>query len=474
MILPQVLLKGGERALPAEAVPHLITVLALGTPDNDYPGVAIVAKTCDRASLTRFSQALFDQWLSVGGPSKDAWALTQLANFADDATVWRLAPLIREWPGQSQHKRAVTGLEVLGAIGTEEAMRAVQLIADKVKFKALKEEAGRQISHIAEGLGLSREQLADRLVPDFGLGEEAALVLDYGPRTFTVVFDEQLKPCVTDEAGKLRKALPKPGAKDDPEIAEDAYQRFAALKKELRTVAADQVRRVEDAMASTRDWSVDEFRRFFAEHALTKHLARRLVWLAETDGDRFGFRIAEDGTFGDVEDETVELPETARIRVAHPVHLGSEQTAAWAEVFADYEILQPFDQLNRPVMAFTGDELATGRLKRFEGAKVDVGRVLGMTKRGWNRAVPEDGGMAPGIAHPLPGGGCVTVALDPGIYAGMPGEFPDQTLRDVRLAVYEDYYRSEKDDAGREFPTDVDPVTASEILASLARLTGTA
>jgi hypothetical protein len=472
-VLPQVLLEGGERALPAEAIAHLITVLALGTPEYAYPGVDVVAEACDRASLTRFSRALFDRWLTIGAPAKDSWAFTQLMHFADDATVWDLAPRIREWPGQSQHKRAVAGLEVLGAIGTETALRAIQTIAEKVKFKALKEEAGRQITRIAEDLGLSRDQLADRLVPDFGLGEEAALVLDYGPRTFFVAFDEQLKPFVTDEDGKPRKTLPKPGMKDDPELAEDAYQRFAALKKELRSVAADQVRRIERAMVSGRDWSVDEFRRYFAEHPLTRHLARRLVWLAETDGARCGFRIAEDGSFSDVEDDAIELDATARIRVAHPVHLGAA-TATWAELFADYEILQPFDQLGRPVMAFTGDELATGRLQRFEGAKVDVGRVLGLTQRGWTRAAPEDGGVAPGISYQLPGGGFVVVALDPGIWVGYAGESPEQTIQSARLDRSERYYWPEKDGPAPAVPTDIDPVTASEILASLTRLTGTA
>ncbi|KPC74321.1 hypothetical protein ADL26_11425, partial [Thermoactinomyces vulgaris] len=146
------------------------------------------------------------------------------------------------------HKRAVTGLAVLGAIGTETALRAIQGIADRVKFKGLKEEARRQIDAIAAELGLTRDQLADRLVPDFGLGEAGALVLDYGPRAFTVGFDEQLKPYVTDEDGKPRKTLPKPGAKDDPELAGPAYRRFTELKKELRAVAVDQVRRLEAAM----------------------------------------------------------------------------------------------------------------------------------------------------------------------------------------------------------------------------------
>ncbi|GAA2137552.1 DUF4132 domain-containing protein [Glycomyces algeriensis] len=472
-ILPQVLLKGGERALPAESVVHLLTVLALGTPDYEYRGVDVVAEACDRASLTRFSRAVFDRWLTVGAPSKDSWAFTQLMHFADDATVWDLAPRIREWPGQSQHKRAVTGLEVLGAIGSETALRAIQTIAEKVKFKALKEEAGRQITRIAEGLGLSREQLADRLVPDFGLGEAAALVLDYGPRQFTVAFDEQLKPFVRDGDGKPRKALPKPGAKDDPEIAAESYQRFSALKKELRSVAADQVRRFEAAMVSGRDWSVDEFRRHFVEHPLTGHLTRRLVWLADTGGSRFGFRIAEDGTFSDIEDDTVDLDATARIRLAHPVHLGAE-TAAWAEVLADYEVLQPFEQLGRPVLAFHDDELATGGLKRFEGAKVDVGRVLGLTQRGWNRASPEDGGVAPGIAYPLPGGGSVVVSLDPGIWIGDVGEAPEQTIVSARLERDERYRWTATDTPAREVPQGIDPVIASEVLAALTRLTGAA
>ncbi|MBO3733251.1 DUF4132 domain-containing protein [Glycomyces niveus] len=468
-VLPQVQLKDGEHALPDAAVRRLITVLALGTPDYAYPGIEVVAEHCDRASLTRFSRALFERWTAIGSPAKDSWAFTQLMHFADDATVWDLAPRIREWPGQNQHKRAVTGLEILGAIGTETAMRAIQTISEKVKFKALKEEARRQITRIAEDLGLSREQLADRLVPDFGLGEASALVLDYGPRKFLVAFDEQLKPYVTDEDGKPRKTLPKPGAKDDPELAEDAYQRFTALKKELRSVAADQVRRLETAMTTGRDWSAEEFQRYFVEHPLTGHLARRLVWLAETDGDRLAFHIAEDGTFSDGEDDTAEIPEGARIRIAHPVLLG-DTVRGWAELFADYEVLQPFDQLGRPALAFTDDELATGRLKRFEGAKVDVGRVLGMTARGWQRASPEDGGVSPGISYPVPGGHLV-VSLEPGIWLGDVGEETEQTLEAVRLAAREQYYWPEQDDASRDFPTDIDPVTASEILAALERLT---
>ncbi|HLU29595.1 MAG TPA: DUF4132 domain-containing protein, partial [Glycomyces sp.] len=254
-MLPQVLLKGRERALPPDAVEHLITVLALATPEFPYAGLEVLARTCDRGSLRDFSWALFEQWVSIGAPSKDGWALTQLAHFADDTTVRSLTPLVREWPGQSQHKRAVAGLEVLGAIGSEAALRAIHGVAQKAKFKGIKEKAAEQIEEIAAGLGLGTEQLADRLVPDFGLGDTASLVLDYGPRRFRVGFDEQLKPFVADEEGKPRKSLPKPGVKDHAETAEAAYERFSQLKKDLRTVAADQVRRLERAMIEGRTWT---------------------------------------------------------------------------------------------------------------------------------------------------------------------------------------------------------------------------
>jgi hypothetical protein len=464
-VLPPVLLKGRDQALPAESVRHLATVLALATPEYPYAGLDVVAETCDRDSLARFGRALFQLWLSYGAPSTDGWVLTQLAHFADDDTVRLLAPKIREWPGQNQHKRAVTGLGVLGAIGTEAALRAIQGIADKVKFKALKQEARVQIEAIAAGLGLSAEQLADRLVPDFGLGEASALVLDYGPRAFKVAFDEQLKPYVTDETGKPRKSLPKPGAKDDPEIAAASYQRFTLLKKELRTTAADQVARLESAMVKARTWTVEEFRRFFVDHPLVKHLSRRLVWQAETDGTRSSFRIAEDGSFSDTADDAVALPEGATIRLAHPIHMEPKESDTWAEILADYEILQPFQQLGRPVMAFSEEELATGLLTRFEAAEVEVGRILGLTKRGWQRAHPEDGGVEPGVYYPLPGGGYVTIGLEPGIWVGMIAENPVQTLRGVCLRNTPDFWWHGS--PVPDHPKDIDPLIASEILTAL-------
>ncbi|MFI0448136.1 DUF4132 domain-containing protein [Actinomadura sp. 6N118] len=464
-LLPQVLLKDRDRALPAAATRHLMTMLALSEPDAPYVGITEVRAACDPASLAAFSWAIFERWQAVGAPAKDGWALGQLGLIGGDEAVRGLTPLIKMWPGQSRHKNASAGLDVLAAIGSDLALAHLHGIAQKLKFKGLKRQAQEKIDQIAGELGLTHKELADRLVPDFGLGPDGSLVLDYGPRSFMVGFDEQLKPYVRDERGKPRQTLPKPGAKDDPDLAPAAYKRFAALKKDVRTVAADQIQRLETAMIERRDWALPDFQRLLVSHPLLRHIARRLVWLA---GDGSSFRVAEDGTFADSTDDTCTLPPTASVRIAHPLDLSGPLTgsladslagslagslAAWSEVFADYEIAQPFPQLGRPVHALTPAERETGRLERFENVPVPLGRLLALERRGWEHETPADAGIVGSMSRRLPGGAEVQIGFDTAVAIGH-----RDPAQEVTIAVW--------------VTGDLDPIVASELLTELAAVTG--
>ncbi|GAA2070655.1 DUF4132 domain-containing protein [Actinomadura alba] len=336
-----------------------------------------------------------------------------------------------------------------------------------MKFKGVKARAQEKIEEVARELELTPEQLADRLVPDFGLGPEGGLTLDYGSRRFVVGFDEQLRPYVNDGRGRRLKALPRPGVKDDDEPAHAAYKRFAALKKDVRAAAGDQIRRLESAMVARRRWTAAEFQILFVAHPLLWHIARRLVWLSEDGGKVTAFRVAEDRTFADAGDVVLTLPESASIGIAHPLDLG-EELAAWVEVFADYEILQPFPQLGRPVDTLTDEEARGGRLHRFEGLTVPFGKVLGLERRGWRRGEPLDGGVECWISRETPGGLHIVISLDPGIQAGHVQMLPEQRLEHVWLGAQPGDY--DPDRVGPYAFGELDPVTASEILTDLTEL----
>ncbi|USX55664.1 DUF4132 domain-containing protein [Lentzea sp. HUAS12] len=463
-LLPQVLLANGAGALPADAAKSLLTTVALSKQDAVYPGLPLAVEACDRTSLAEFAWALFGLWQDAGAPSRDGWVLTALAWFGDDETARRLAPLIRAWPGESQHARAVAGLDVLAQIGSEVALMNLNSIAERVKFKGLKAKAQEKVTDIAAALGLSRDQLSDRLVPRLDLDEAASLVIDYGPRQFTVGFDEQLKPYVLDAEGKRRKDLPKPGARDDQELAPAEHKRFATLKKDVRAIASDQIHRLERSMVDQRTWTTAEFHAVLAAHPLLWHLVRRLVWITDTG---LTFRLAEDRTLADASDDEVTLPGNAVIRVAHPIDL-ADTLPAWGEVFADYEILQPFPQLGRPTHAFApGDTLP--QLAKYLNRDVPVGKVLGLTKHGWARCQPQDNGVEPWMTRPLPSGGALVAALDPGIIVGMVDMEPEMRFS----ALWFD-----PDGAGAWSPPgngtpttfEVDAITASELLSELESL----
>jgi hypothetical protein len=100
---------------------HIGTMLAISPLDSPYPGLAIVKDACTPTSLAEFAWDLFEAWMSAGAPVKEAWAFEALGHFGNDETAHRLTPFIREWPGESAHQRAVAGLNLLAAIGSDMA-----------------------------------------------------------------------------------------------------------------------------------------------------------------------------------------------------------------------------------------------------------------------------------------------------------------------------------------------------------------
>ncbi|WP_329519151.1 DUF4132 domain-containing protein [Spirillospora sp. NBC_01491] len=468
-LLPQVLLRDTGLALPDEAVRHVVTMLAMTRPGEAYAGVEVVRELCEPGSLAAFGWALFQRWRIAGADAKSGWALAQLGRTGDDGTVRRLTSLIRAWPGDGGHAKAVAGLEVLAEIGSDVALTHLHKIAERMRYKGLKARARAKAEEVAAALGLTSDQLADRVVPGFGLAADGSMTLDYGPRRFRVGFDEQLRPYVADEDGTRRRALPRPNARDDARLAPAAAARYALLKKDVRATASREIGRLKEAMASGRRWAPADFREHLIGHPLLWHIVRRLVWLCDDGGVTTAFRLAEDRTFADVDDDLLTPSESARIRVAHPVDLG-DRLNDWAEVLADYEVLQPFAQVVRVDHLLLQEERASSRLKRFEGIGVPLDRVLALPARGWELGGGELGEASQSwAARDVPGGRRVTVVLGPGPGGGR-GR-PAAEHRVVKVFLGWGRAGSPSESGGHHHFGEVDPVAVSEILAGLAELT---
>ena len=447
------------RALPESVLDSIGEMLVFTPLEPRYAGLDALRELCRPASLGAFAWDLFQSWLDAGAPAKEQWAFAALAHIGDDECARRLAKLLRVWPTEGASSRAATGLDVLAAMGSDVALMQLNGIAQKVKSKPLQLKAQAKLEQLADMRGLSSDELADRLVPELGLDDNGTLLLDFGPRQFSVGFDEHLKPQVRDATGALLKDLPSPLKSDDAALAEAAVARWKALKKDARTLAGQQLMRLELAMAQRRRWSASEFRQCFVEHPLMRHLTRRLLWAEFVDGQLArSLRVAEDLSYADASDDLLNLPDTAEIGLVHAFELPAADAAAFGQIFADYEILQPFAQLGREVYRLTDEERAASALTRFVGRKVAIGSLVGMESRGWRKDdLTTESGRFAEVVRPLADGCRARMSFAPGAWLGDVKTEPVQTLEAIDLE-------------GRANWGEIDAILASEVLRDVARM----
>ncbi|EEY9295230.1 WGR and DUF4132 domain-containing protein [Escherichia coli] len=469
------LLKANAQSLPDSALLHLGEMLRFPQEEALYPGLLQVKDACTTDSLAEFAWDLFTAWQTAGAPSKESWAFTALGVLGNDDTARKLTPLIRAWPGESQHKRATVGLDILAAIGSDIALMQLNGIAQKLKFKALQERAKEKIADIAESRELTVAELEDRLAPDLGLDDNGSLLLDFGPRQFTVSFDETLKPFVRDVSGSRLKDLPKPNKSDDESQANDAVNRYKLLKKDARTVAAQQVARLESAMCLRRRWSPENFQLFLVEHPLVRHLTRSLIWGVYSAENQLlaCFRVAEDNSYSTADDDLFTLPEgDISIGIPHVLEISPTDAAAFGQLFADYELLPPFRQLDRNSYALTEAERNASELTRWAGRKCPSGRVMGLANKGWMRGEPQDGGWIGWMIKPL-GRWSLIMEIDEGFAVGMsPAELSaEQLLSKLWLweGKAESYGWGSNSTQEAQFSV-LDAITASELINDIEAL----
>lgn len=326
--------KSGEEA-PEEYLQAILCCYA----SMEVPGVpedaVKLAAELQEAELSACMIDLFHRWLDAGAEAKKKWVLYAVSVHGGEAAIPLLYEQIRELPARSRGAMAAEAVRALAWNGSSSALLLVDQISRRFKYRQVKRAAEEAMLHAAEELGISQEELEDRIVPD---------------------------------------TLP--------------------AKRQLKAVRDAQKLRLTQTFLSGRAWQADRWKALFAEKPVMHPFAVGLIWgVYAGDTLQETFRYMEDGTFNTMEGEAFAFPETGIIRLVHPLELSGEERAAWETQLADYEILQPIDQLSRPVYRPTEEELIGTELTRFRGKTVNALSLAGkLTGQGWYKGPVGDHG----------------------------------------------------------------------------------
>ncbi|MBK8221347.1 MAG: DUF4132 domain-containing protein [Candidatus Obscuribacter sp.] len=473
-LLPQIKIE--EYSFSGYKTNRILAALISSSPDAIDPLLVRLRSSIDRSRFDHFVAELFDRWMDAFSEPKEKWCLFAVGILGSDSAICQLIPYIKEWRTGGAAARAALVIKCLTLCGSDFALMKLNEMSQSNSLKSLQHKAAIELNNIAEARGLSRDELADRIVPTLGLDENGRRIFDFGTRQFRFVLGEDLKPRVKNESGRVSTDLPKIAQSDDIQKAEEATKQWKAFKAQLRTVVKSQVQRLEQAMVTRRRWSANDFRQYILYHPLQFHLAKTLIWGIFDKEDKClrTFRIGDEHELLDLSEQPTTLQDSAQIGIIHPLHISKDESRAWAELKADYGLKEIFPQLGRSIFLFTPEELKTNSFDRFQGKVFEAVQVLGiLERRGWIRGVPEDGGCYFYHYKHFPVNDITAFLSYTGILVGLPTESELQRIEGILFRAdtsSQSSYHGNDEDTTILKLKDVDPITASEALTDLILL----
>lgn len=367
---------------------------------SDMPSIAInktaveFAEKINPRDLNDFTVEVFRRWVAKGATAKTKWVMWFCGVHGGHGMIETLMSYIKEW---SEHSRGAIASEAVYAMavnGSSEALMNVDGISRKFKHKQVRSSANKALEKASELLGITKEELSDKIVPDMNFDEKMCRTFDYGNRKFNVYLTPNLEIEIYNGEKKV-KNMPKPGINDDKELAIQSYNDFKIMKKQIKTVVENQKQRLEYVLMCDRRWTCENWKNLFVKNPIMHCFAIGLIWgIYEGSELKESFRYMDDGSFTNIEEDEIQLPENASIGLVHPIELSEEQKNAWIEQLSDYEITQPFNQLARKCFKPTLEELNMNKITRFDGISIGNYTLRGkLTKQGWSTGTPLDAGF---------------------------------------------------------------------------------
>jgi hypothetical protein len=422
--LPRARLRTGE-ALPLPAQETLIKWLRAVNWEAPPPSLAELDQALDPESLTELTWALFTAWQGGGAQRRESWAAKAVLMLGGEEGVKRFALATRHWRAAQQLNsseaigliRDLLPLAIEGRPEGEAMLQALGTISVRGASTSQKELALKCIDAVAESLGVPAESLKDRLIPDLGLDAQGRMKLDYGPRQFEVGFDSELVPFVRDAAGARLRELPKSTKKDDATLSAEARETWKVLRREVKVIASGIARRLQGFAVDCHRWKPSSFREDVLLHPLLGPVSRGLIWGVYAPSTelqpgtlRASFRVGEDGSATDVDDNPLTVPEDAEVGLVHPAELTEKELGGWGQVLSDYEVIQPFPQLALPAFRLKDGEADKLEIDRYNGLKLKQQPLSVLTS--WTTT-----GDQKRAELTLVGGLCALLDFSPTVYA---------------------------------------------------------
>jgi hypothetical protein len=242
----------------------------------------------------------------------------------------------------------------LSMMSGAEAVTQLEKLKSKVKYSQANKLIEKAFETAAARQGITKEDLLELSVPDYGLNEQGILKQVFG--SFTAQVSIQSSTQVTlqwyKSDGKPQKSLPAEVKNNHSSELKELKRQISEIESLLR-VHRD---RLENTYLEPRIWAYPQWQVRYANHPLLGYLANRLVWEFSNENHK-ETGIWYQNQVVNSQGEVIEwINESAIVRLWHPIFANSELISSWRDWLETHRICQPFKQVYREVYLLTEAE----------------------------------------------------------------------------------------------------------------------
>lgn len=402
-ILSNILLKDKTNKAPLKIVQYVfMEYVALKEP-SILKDCNKIAEFFDIDSFRNALDAIYSNWLNNKADTKLKNILIPYCIFQPEDKLLKLKSQIEEWALNSRGALAAHAVYAIALNASKFALVLVDTMSVKVKNNQVKNAAKDALKKTAKALEISEDELIDKIIPDLDFDKKGMRELHYGgeaDRVFKLQIKNDLTIEVTDSNDKVLKSLPAPNSKDDKAIADASKKELTLIKKNIKMISSNQMRRLNKVLLNGRKWSYKTFTELFVENPIMNIFALKLIWGVYDEKNNLieSFRYMEDGSFNTFDEEEYifedSLKNKKNITLVHPIELDEDKLSKWRNQLSDYEILQPINQLDLLFEEVKEEHIKNNKIISFEDREITVGEIMSMAnKMSFERSRDiEDGG----------------------------------------------------------------------------------
>ena len=402
-ILSNILLKDKQTKAPLKIVRYVfMEYVALKEP-SILKDCNKIAEFFDIDSFRNALDSIYTNWLNNKADTKLKNILIPYCIFQPEDKLLKLKTQIEEWALNSRGALAAHAVYAIALNASKFALVLVDTMSVKVKNNQVKNAAKDALKKTAKALEISEDELIDKIIPDLDFDKKGMRELHYGgeaDRVFKLQIKNDFTIEVTDSNNKVLKSLPAPNSKDDKAISDASKKELTLIKKNIKMISSNQMRRLNKVLLNGRKWSYKTFNELFVDNPIMNIFALKLIWGVYDENNNLieSFRYMEDGSFNTFNEEEYifedSLKNKKNITLVHPIELDEDKLSKWRNQLSEYEILQPINQLDLLFEEVKEEHIKNNKIISFEDKEITAGEIMSMAnKMSFERSRDiEDGG----------------------------------------------------------------------------------